>query len=68
MWQAAAEEVARQSCALLGQAAESPLLVSVAAGATVLPMLLKVSKMKGGAIDFQVRACGHVRMLCEPLH
>jgi len=53
MWQAAAEEVARQSCALLGQAAESPLLVSVAAGATVLPMLLKVSKMKGGAIDFQ---------------
>jgi len=53
LWEQAAEEVARQSCALLGQASESPLLVSVAAGAAVLPTLLKVVRTMGKGIDFK---------------
>ena len=40
---AAAREFVRQCCLLLGQAQDSPLLVSVAAGAAALPTLLKLA-------------------------
>ena len=39
----AARDFVRQCCVLLGQAQDSPLLVTVAAGAAALPTLLKLA-------------------------
>ncbi len=43
----AARDFVRQCCVLLGQAQDSPLLVTVAAGAAALPTLLKLATVMG---------------------
>ncbi|KAL4447903.1 hypothetical protein ABPG75_005122 [Micractinium tetrahymenae] len=43
LWGNLAREFVRQCCLLLGQAQDSPLLVTVAAGAAALPTLLKLA-------------------------
>mmetsp|Transcript_4728 Transcript_4728/g.11513 ORF Transcript_4728/g.11513 Transcript_4728/m.11513 type:complete len:246 (+) Transcript_4728:629-1366(+) len=45
MWDSAARELTRQSCGLQGQASDSPLLVTVAAGEAALPQLLKLTHL-----------------------
>ncbi|GAB4815761.1 hypothetical protein N2152v2_002807 [Parachlorella kessleri] len=45
LWGAVARDFVRQSCALLGQAQDSPLLVTVAAGSAALPTLLKLASV-----------------------
>lgn len=47
-WAATACEFARQCCSLLGQAYESPLLVTIAAGSLALPTLLKLASVMAG--------------------
>ncbi|KAF5842388.1 CTLH/CRA C-terminal to lish motif domain-containing protein [Dunaliella salina] len=55
-WEDVAQEFVRQACSLMGQAYESPLAVSVAAGALALPPLLKLaSVMERNAQD--LRSC-----------
>ena len=49
-----ARDFVRQCCVLLGQAQDSPLLVTVAAGAAALPTLLKLATVMGE----QVRCAG----------
>lgn len=44
-WDELAEDFLAQSCALIGQAQSSPLLVTVAAGAVALPTLLKLASV-----------------------
>ena len=45
LWVDVARDFARQCCALLGQAQDSPLLVATAAGAAALPTLLKLANV-----------------------
>ncbi|PRW51023.1 RMD5-like protein A isoform A [Chlorella sorokiniana] len=47
LWGNLAREFVRQCCVLLGQAQDSPLLVTVAAGAAALPTLLKLAAVMG---------------------
>ena len=47
---AAARDFVRQCCVLLGQAQDSPLLVTVAAGAAALPTLLKLATVIGDQV------------------
>jgi hypothetical protein len=49
LWEAAARDFVRHSCALLGQAADPPLLVAVAAGAAALPTLQKLAAVVAAA-------------------
>lgn len=46
----AARDFVRQCCVLLGQAQDSPLLVTVAAGAAALPTLLKLAAVIGDQV------------------
>jgi hypothetical protein len=45
LWEELAVEFRRQSCSLIGQAQDSPLLVTTAAGAAALPTLLKLASV-----------------------
>lgn len=45
LWKHAAVEFKKQCCALLGQAQNSPLLITIAAGAAALPTLLKLASV-----------------------
>ncbi|KAL6782797.1 hypothetical protein ACKKBG_A08165 [Auxenochlorella protothecoides x Auxenochlorella symbiontica] len=45
VWDSLAADFVSQSCALLGQAQDSPLLVTVAAGAASLPTILKLANV-----------------------
>lgn len=47
LWGNLARDFVRQCCVLLGQAQDSPLLVTVAAGAAALPTLLKLATVIG---------------------
>lgn len=47
LWGNLARDFVRQCCVLLGQAQDSPLLVTVAAGAAALPTLLKLAAVIG---------------------
>ncbi|GMH24648.1 hypothetical protein Nepgr_026491 [Nepenthes gracilis] len=47
-WEELGEEVVRQMCSLLGQSFESPLSVTVAAGARGLPTLVKMMSVMSG--------------------
>lgn len=45
LWSDLGREFVRQSCALLGQGQDSPLLVALAAGSAALPTLLKLASV-----------------------
>ena len=45
LWEEAMKEFRKQFCHVIGKPLESPLLVSVAAGSSVLPTLLKYAKV-----------------------
>jgi len=45
LWEALAVDFRRQSCSLIGQAQDSPLLVTTSAGAAALPTLLKLASV-----------------------
>jgi hypothetical protein len=45
LWEALAVDFRRQSCSLIGQAQDSPLLVTISAGAAALPTLLKFASV-----------------------
>ncbi|KAL4529565.1 hypothetical protein Ndes2526B_g04372 [Nannochloris sp. 'desiccata'] len=45
LWEALAVEFRRRSCFLIGQAQDSPLLVTISAGAAALPTLLKLASV-----------------------
>lgn len=44
-WDEVAQEFARQACSLMGQAYDSPLAVTIAAGSVALPPLLKLASV-----------------------
>ncbi|KAK9829893.1 hypothetical protein WJX72_008513 [[Myrmecia] bisecta] len=56
-WEEVAREFARQCCGLMGQAYESPLLVSVAAGTVALPTLLKLATVMAGQGNQDLKTC-----------
>lgn len=53
----AAREFVRQCCLLLGQAQDSPLLVTAAAGAAALPTLLKLATVISDKASSSCSAC-----------
>jgi hypothetical protein len=62
LWADAARDFARQACALLGRAQDSPLLVAVAAGGAALPTLLKLASLvsQGGTAELGGDAAGQL--------
>lgn len=63
-WAELAQEFARQACSLMGRAYDSPLAVTLAAGAVALPPLLKLlGVMEKGGQD--LRSCGQLPLEIE---
>lgn len=64
-WDEVAADFTRQACSLMGQACESPLAVSVAAGAAALPPLFKLATVMEQKMQGDLRTCEQLPMELE---